>query len=162
MLTGKRAPHLTSPLLQPLKRKPPIWLDGEGESAVVRSGQVRRPILAIQQAPVYDQPGPTPQMSVKTSNQNAKNLPYDAEGERDWSNGLLSCFSDLGNCASLSEDTRPLFHTHESTCQGCIALWCPCIVYSKNAVSFITLSCGWHMASFPVDPPPLSQGTWRA
>ncbi|KAH8828525.1 PLAC8 family-domain-containing protein [Flagelloscypha sp. PMI_526] len=49
-------------------------------------------------------------MSIQGGNRNAKNLPMD-DGERGWSNGLCSCFDECGTC--------------------CLAMWCPCILYSK-------------------------------
>lgn len=61
------------------------------------------------------QPQAVPQMTtVSGGNRNARNLPLDANGERDWSNGLCSCFGDFGTC--------------------CVACWCPCIVYGQNKV----------------------------
>ncbi|EJD54786.1 PLAC8-domain-containing protein [Auricularia subglabra TFB-10046 SS5] len=55
---------------------------------------------------------PTIAMHPNGGNRNAKNLPLNSSGEREWSNGLCSCFGDCGTC--------------------CVA-WCfPCIVYGQN------------------------------
>ncbi|KDQ60390.1 hypothetical protein JAAARDRAFT_125936 [Jaapia argillacea MUCL 33604] len=45
-------------------------------------------------------------------NRNVKNLPFDANGQREWSNGICGCFGDVGTCL--------------------ISWWCPCLVYSQN------------------------------
>ncbi|PVG00811.1 PLAC8-domain-containing protein [Serendipita vermifera] len=45
-------------------------------------------------------------------NRNVKNIPFDSKGEREWSNGLCSCFGDCLTCI--------------------VAAWCPCIVFSQN------------------------------
>ncbi|KAI0249127.1 PLAC8 family-domain-containing protein [Lactifluus subvellereus] len=45
-------------------------------------------------------------------NKNALNREIGADGKRDWSFGLFDCFSTCGLC--------------------CWAVWCPCVVYSKN------------------------------
>ncbi|KAF8589183.1 PLAC8-domain-containing protein [Ramaria rubella] len=59
------------------------------------------------------QPGATPQMQMNAGgNRNAKNVPFNSTGEREWSNGLCDCCGDCGTC--------------------CIAWFCPCIVYSQN------------------------------
>ncbi|KAF8524477.1 PLAC8-domain-containing protein [Gautieria morchelliformis] len=58
------------------------------------------------------QPGPTPQMMVAGGNRNVKNLPFNAAGEREWSNGFCSCCDDCGTCF--------------------LSAFCPCIVYSQN------------------------------
>ena len=45
------------------------------------------------------QPMATMGMNVPNGgNRNAKNLPFDRNGEREWSNGLCGCGSDCGNC----------------------------------------------------------------
>jgi len=54
-----------------------------------------------------------PQMTVNGGgNRNPENKPYDSKGEREWTNGLCSCFGDCGTC--------------------CVACWCPCITYNSN------------------------------
>ncbi|KAF8166829.1 PLAC8 family-domain-containing protein, partial [Pholiota molesta] len=58
------------------------------------------------------QPQGTAQMTVGGGNRNAKGLPLDAEGKRDWSFPLLGCFGDIGKC--------------------CWATWCPCIIHSQT------------------------------
>jgi len=59
------------------------------------------------------QPQAVPQMTTTSGgNRNAKNLPQDANGKRDWTNGICSCFGDFGTC--------------------CVACWCPCIIYGQN------------------------------
>ncbi|KAH9993562.1 PLAC8 family-domain-containing protein [Russula vinacea] len=45
-------------------------------------------------------------------NRNAKNCPIGPDGVRDWSFGLFDCFDRCSLC--------------------CWAIWCPCVVYSKN------------------------------
>ncbi|TDL24553.1 PLAC8-domain-containing protein [Rickenella mellea] len=43
---------------------------------------------------------------------NAKGIPYGADGNREWSNGLFGCFDDCGTCL--------------------LSWCCPCIVYAQN------------------------------
>ncbi|KAL7412707.1 PLAC8 family-domain-containing protein [Mrakia frigida] len=43
---------------------------------------------------------------------NGLNLPVSPSGTRGWSNGLFSCFQDLGLC--------------------CMSTWCACIVFQRN------------------------------
>lgn len=82
--------------------------------------------MSVQQPQVtYQQPGlipqekgapppqgyqqqPAPQQAM---NPNGPAHTYDANGEREWSNGLLDCFGDCGTC--------------------CIATFCPCIIYQQ-------------------------------
>jgi len=63
------------------------------------------------QDPISSQPQATAAMAVG-GNKNTLNRPYGPDGKRDWSFGLLDCFSACGPC--------------------CLATWCPCVVYSKN------------------------------
>ncbi|KZT22704.1 PLAC8-domain-containing protein [Neolentinus lepideus HHB14362 ss-1] len=61
----------------------------------------------------YQQPMATQGMSFSPGgNRNAKSLPYDSNGEREWSNGICGCFDSFGT--------------------ACLAIWCPCIAYSRN------------------------------
>ncbi|KAF8635773.1 hypothetical protein AX17_003860 [Amanita inopinata Kibby_2008] len=62
--------------------------------------------------PQMVQPQPTMGMTVAPGgNKNSKNLPYNAEGKREWSHGLCDCFDDCGTCM--------------------LSWCCPCMVYSK-------------------------------
>ncbi|KAH9013812.1 PLAC8 family-domain-containing protein [Lactarius pseudohatsudake] len=45
-------------------------------------------------------------------NRNALNRAVGVDGRRDWSFGLFDCTSECGLC--------------------CFAVWCPCVVYTKN------------------------------
>jgi hypothetical protein len=50
---------------------------------------------------VYQQPTATPGMTMASGgNRNVKNIPFDSKGEREWSNGLCSCFGDCLTCTS--------------------------------------------------------------
>ncbi|KAG8755061.1 hypothetical protein FRC14_004390 [Serendipita sp. 396] len=72
-----------------------------------------------QEYPVHtQQPTATPGMHVGGGggNRNVKNMPYDSNGKRDWSNGTFSCFGDCMTC--------------------CVATWCPCITYGQNKTRF--------------------------
>jgi hypothetical protein len=42
-----------------------------------------------------------PQMAAGGGNRNSQNKPYDANGKREWTNGLCSCFGDCGTCECL-------------------------------------------------------------
>ena len=55
-------------------------------------------------------------------NPRAGGAQYDANGERDWSYGLLDCFSDCGTC--------------------CFTCFCPCLVYQqvKNRITYLNLN----------------------
>jgi Cys-rich protein (TIGR01571 family) len=76
------------------------------------------------------QPGPPPNQAqpMPQSGMNPKGpggpagAQYDANGERDWSNGLLDCFGDCGTC--------------------CLAYFCPCLVYQqvKNRITYLNLN----------------------
>ncbi|EJD37523.1 PLAC8-domain-containing protein [Auricularia subglabra TFB-10046 SS5] len=55
---------------------------------------------------------PTPMMHQNGGNRNAKNLPLDSHGEREWSEGICGCCGAFGTCIY-------------ATC-------CPCMVYGKN------------------------------
>jgi len=79
---------------------------------------VQQPEATYQQGPPggyqpgapFNQAQPMPQSGMNP------NVPggggnYDANGERDWNNGLLDCFGDCGTC--------------------CLAYFCPCIVYQQ-------------------------------
>jgi Cys-rich protein (TIGR01571 family) len=60
---------------------------------------------------VSSQPLGTSSM-VAGGDKNANNYPIGADGKRNWSFGLFDCFNSCGLC--------------------CQAVWCPCVVYSKN------------------------------
>lgn len=52
---------------------------------------------------VQQQPQGMPGMGIgMAGNRNAKNMPVDADGSREWSYGLCDCFSDCGTCECLS------------------------------------------------------------
>ncbi|KAF8467966.1 PLAC8 family-domain-containing protein [Russula ochroleuca] len=55
-------------------------------------------------------PGTSPM--VVGGDKNANNYPIGADGKRDWSFGLFDCFNSCGLC--------------------CQAVWCTCVVFSKN------------------------------
>ncbi|PFH47899.1 hypothetical protein AMATHDRAFT_66586 [Amanita thiersii Skay4041] len=58
------------------------------------------------------QPQPTMGMTVGPGgNRNAKNVPFNPNGKRDWSNGICDCFDDCGTCL--------------------MAWFCPCMVYAQ-------------------------------
>ncbi|EAU82268.2 hypothetical protein CC1G_08880 [Coprinopsis cinerea okayama7 len=61
---------------------------------------------------VYTQPPPTAPMNMGGGNRNVRGLPYDANGQREWSHGLLGCFGDIKTC--------------------CLASWCPCLAHARN------------------------------
>jgi len=61
--------------------------------------------------PVGTQPRGTAPMQVG-GNRNVKNCPVGADGKRDWTHGLFSCFGSCGTC--------------------CMSVFCPCIVYGKS------------------------------
>lgn len=58
------------------------------------------------------QPPPTPPMHTNGGSKNALRKPVDQRGHREWSYDLTDCVGDCGTC--------------------CFALFCPCIVFSKN------------------------------
>ncbi|KAH9993551.1 PLAC8-domain-containing protein [Russula vinacea] len=62
--------------------------------------------------PISSQPQDTAPMQVLGGNKNANNCPIGDDEKRDWSFGLLDCSS---RCDLY-----------------CQAVWCPCVVYSKN------------------------------
>ncbi|KDR71148.1 hypothetical protein GALMADRAFT_159641 [Galerina marginata CBS 339.88] len=63
--------------------------------------------------PQNTQPEAMPPMVVPgAGNRNVHNLPYDNDGKRDWSFGILSCLGDVDTC--------------------CLACWCPCLAHGKN------------------------------
>ncbi|KAJ6506062.1 PLAC8 family-domain-containing protein [Mycena vulgaris] len=51
-------------------------------------------------------------MQAAGGNLNAKGMPFDGNGKREWSHGLFGCFESAGTC--------------------CFALFCPCVVYGQN------------------------------
>jgi len=53
---------------------------------------------------------------------NALNKPYNKDGKRDWSHGLMDCFAECGTC--------------------CEAWWCPCITYGRNKTRLNALEQG--------------------
>ncbi|KAF9480727.1 PLAC8-domain-containing protein [Pholiota conissans] len=61
---------------------------------------------------IQSQLQPTPQMTIGAGNRNAKGLPVDADGKRDWSFPLFGCLGDMSKC--------------------CWACWCPCIIHSQT------------------------------
>ncbi|TFK61547.1 hypothetical protein BDN72DRAFT_778108 [Pluteus cervinus] len=74
-------------------------------------------LLPVPRAPavVQQQPQPTMGMSIQPGgggNRNSKNLPYDAQGLREWSFEIFECCGDSETCLA--------------------ALFCPCIVHSAN------------------------------
>lgn len=58
------------------------------------------PALYESSAATTQQPLAQPGMSLGGGNRNAKNVPFNASGERDWSFGLFECFEDPMTCAS--------------------------------------------------------------
>jgi len=59
------------------------------------------------------QPGATMTMDyTKGGNRNAKNLPVNSSGKRNWSHGICGCCGACGTC--------------------CVAWFCPCITYGRN------------------------------
>ncbi|KAF9037082.1 PLAC8 family-domain-containing protein [Panaeolus papilionaceus] len=69
----------------------------------------------LPQQPVAEQPAPTTEMSipdVRRGHRNVLNLPYDADGKRDWGVSLFGCLSDISTT--------------------CLACWCPCLAHAKN------------------------------
>jgi len=50
-------------------------------------------------------------MSIsRGDNRNVRGLPYDAEGKREWSNGLFDCLGDVDTCALRIP--VPIIHIH--------------------------------------------------
>lgn len=72
-------------------------------------------------------------MQVLGGNRNAKNCPVGSDGKRDWSHGLCDCFGSCGTCTLIQHSylyVSNQLSNHLSV--GCMSIWCPCIVYSKN------------------------------
>lgn len=94
-------PNITPPIAQP----PPSPFPA-----------VRDPYASNDQSRHYDnnmsgglptyvqQPGAGPVMTMDPKN--AKGLPRDGAGEREWSNGICGCFDDCGTCKSRSYMSR--------------------------------------------------------
>lgn len=68
------------------------------------------------------QPYGTQSMSVNGGNRNAKNLPFNADGEREWSTGIFDCVED------------PLTFV--------TGWFLPCLVYGKNKTRLEALQAG--------------------
>ena len=108
----RRTDPLHSPLTLPVSSQ---TKNGTGQSSNLLLSDLQALTPTHAQYGYNQQPQAVPQMTtVSGGNRNARNLPLDANGERDWSNGLCSCFGDFGTC--------------------CVACWCPCIVYGQNKV----------------------------
>jgi hypothetical protein len=66
------------------------------------------------------------------NNRNALNREVAADGTRDWSFGLCSCFDACGLCmCRVPQPGQPLI-TPLSPLAVCWAFWCPCVVYGKT------------------------------
>jgi len=60
-----------------------------------------------------NQPTVRPDMIMAANNaRNPANKPVDIDGKRKWTYNLFGCFDAFGKC--------------------CVALWCPCLIYSEN------------------------------
>jgi len=63
--------------------------------------------------PQNSQPQATSAMTIpRGGNRNVRGLPYDEEGNREWSHGLLDCLGDVDAC--------------------CLACCCPCLAHGRN------------------------------
>ena len=66
---------------------------------------------------------------VTGGNRNALNRQVGVDGQRDWSHDLFSCTDEC--CLCMSTQFSCILVDLISPA-GCWAVWCPCVVYSKN------------------------------
>ena len=65
-------------------------------------------------------------------NRNALNREIGVDGQRDWSFGLCDCTDECGLCMSTGLVKLSYNLAEPLSLEGCWALCCPCVVYSKN------------------------------
>ncbi|KAH9164941.1 hypothetical protein EDB89DRAFT_2014178 [Lactarius sanguifluus] len=69
---------------------------------------------------------------VAGGNRNALNREVGTDGRRDWSHGLFDCTAECAVCMSIGLVERSCMLANPLFLAGCWAMWCPCVVYSKN------------------------------
>lgn len=103
--------------------------------------QSPQPQSPYQQQPGYPQIQPQPYPAMQTTVtqptaiqgmdvRNMRNKPRDANGDREFSNGLCGCFDACGTCAYFHP--RLCFVCLTLHITGCLAWCCPCITYGQN------------------------------
>lgn len=70
-----------------------------------------------------------------TGSRNARQMPVDLRGKRDWNSGLCGCYAGDDHEMDTCEYTSPLSSINLISCVvavGCKACFCPCIVFGQN------------------------------
>ena len=78
-----------------------------------------------------EQPQATPAMTVSGGgSKNAKNVPVNSEGKREWSHGLFDCFADCSVC-KFDCLLQFVFILKSPNKIGCFASFLPSMMYSR-------------------------------